>query len=450
MKLGFETIGNATLICHDDGPVLATDPWLDGSAYFGSWKHTHEIPAEQREHIQACPYLWISHGHPDHLSLESLETLREKEILLPDHYTVGQSRGRIATDLAGMGYNVRVLKDGEWTRLSDKVRVCSIGDYYQDAILLVDLGGHLIVDSNDAGDLGAGAFVRETVRKFDNTFLLALTGYGDADMINFFDESGQRVPPPAMDKMPFGQGIAGILEAFGIDYYVPFAAMHKYQRTDSAWANQCLTPIGSHYVGFASENSAILPAFVRFDLERDDCAPIKPPRTSDELLEPEAFGDDWSAPWQAGDRAKIDAYFKPVSHLKKLLAYVRFVVGGEEHRCEINPQEHERGITFELPRASLMTAIEYCIFDDLLIGNFAKTTLHGDWERQGTTALYPDFAPFLKYADQGEARSADEVRKYFAEYRRRGFFGYPEHELGQLGRASIEPYLAARPQAATG
>jgi len=37
LDLGFETIGNACLICHDNGPVFATDPWIKGSAYFGSW-----------------------------------------------------------------------------------------------------------------------------------------------------------------------------------------------------------------------------------------------------------------------------------------------------------------------------------------------------------------------------------------------------------------------------
>ncbi|NOT31251.1 MAG: hypothetical protein HOP15_12460 [Planctomycetes bacterium] len=64
MDLGFETIGNACLICHDGGPVLATDPWIKGSAYFGSWTTSHEIPPEQQAHVKACKYLWISHGHP--------------------------------------------------------------------------------------------------------------------------------------------------------------------------------------------------------------------------------------------------------------------------------------------------------------------------------------------------------------------------------------------------
>ena len=49
MRIGFETIGNATVICHDNGPVLVTDPWTDGGAYFGSWTLSHEVPEAQRE-----------------------------------------------------------------------------------------------------------------------------------------------------------------------------------------------------------------------------------------------------------------------------------------------------------------------------------------------------------------------------------------------------------------
>jgi L-ascorbate metabolism protein UlaG (beta-lactamase superfamily) len=71
MELGFETIGNATLICHDCRPVLVTDPWIKGSAYFGSWALSHQIPDEQMHSIEECEFVWISHGHPDHLSAES-------------------------------------------------------------------------------------------------------------------------------------------------------------------------------------------------------------------------------------------------------------------------------------------------------------------------------------------------------------------------------------------
>ena len=53
----FDTIGNATAICYEDKPILATDPWIQGSAYFGSWKLSHEIPPAQRDAIKNAKYL---------------------------------------------------------------------------------------------------------------------------------------------------------------------------------------------------------------------------------------------------------------------------------------------------------------------------------------------------------------------------------------------------------
>ncbi len=89
MDLGFETIGNATLIVHDRGPVLVTDPWIEGS-----------------------PYCWLE----------------------------------------GDGFDITVLADRQWTPISDRVRVLCMADYNQDAVLLVDIGGRLVTNLNDASD----------------------------------------------------------------------------------------------------------------------------------------------------------------------------------------------------------------------------------------------------------------------------------------------------------
>src|SRR3954449_6632242 len=102
MDLGFETIGNATVVIHDRAPVLATDPWIEGSAYFGSWGLSHPVPPAQTEailaagagrppppsppaHTYAIPAagaVWFSPGHPDHLNPASLPPFRDTRILL--------------------------------------------------------------------------------------------------------------------------------------------------------------------------------------------------------------------------------------------------------------------------------------------------------------------------------------------------------------------------------
>lgn len=438
MDLGFETIGNATVICHDGGPLLATDAWLDGDAYFGSWRLSHRIPEEQLDHIRRAPYLWISHGHPDHLSLPSLERLRDKEILLPDH--VG---GRVASELAAQGFRIRILKSGQWIRLADRTRICSVADIYQDALLLVDLDGHLVVDANDCGDHGIGPFLQETARKFDSSFLMCLTGHGDADMIHFFDEAGKQVTPAAARKEPLGPGIAGLLSAYGIRDFVPFSSMHRYQRTDSAWANEYLTPIGIHDEGFEKEGSRVLPPFVSYDLDRGEFRGLEPPENPHDLIPPEHFGDNWSDELEPADVRTLEAYVRSFRHFDRFLGFVTFKVGGKEHTIRVSPDHAERGITFETPRHSLMLAVEWRIFDDLLIGNYTRTTLHGDWDgKQSTAALYPDLGPYwTKFGDNGHAHTPEELRKYLTTYRDRGFF-IPGHGPGgpELAR-SIAPYL---------
>lgn len=440
MDLGFETIGNATVIGYDRGPVLATDPWVKGPAYFGSWVLTHQVPPAQMEAIRQAPYLWISHGHPDHLSPESLEDVaRGSTILLPDHFG-----GRIRQDLEAQGHSVRVLKDGEWTPLSERIKVCSIGDYCQDAVLLLDIGGRLVVNANDAADRGAGSFLQQTARAYEESYLLCLTGHGDADMINFFDESGRRLVPPAAEKAPLGPGIAGLLQHFGLKHFVPSSSMHKYGRTDSAWANDFITPIGIHEEGFDLPGSRVLPPFVHCDFMRDEVLGLEPPATPDDLRPPEDFGDCWSDELEAEDLPLLEAYFRGTSHLHTFLGFVNCRVGGKDNVIRLAPEHAERGLTFETPRHSLMEAVRWEVFDDLLIGNYTKTTLHGPWEKQGTDALYPDFGPFLtKYGDNGGARTPEQLRAYFRAYRERGFFGFPETMPGAAEwRRSIEPYLS--------
>src|ERR1700761_6312646 len=111
MRFGFETLGNATLAFHEDGrPVLATDPWLTGTCYFGSWALDRPVTESELEAVRSAEYVWISHGHPDHFHIPSLALLpRGKKILLPDHYAPD-----IGNYLRSQGFPVEVLPYRGW------------------------------------------------------------------------------------------------------------------------------------------------------------------------------------------------------------------------------------------------------------------------------------------------------------------------------------------------
>jgi hypothetical protein len=330
-----------------------------------------------------------------------------------------------------------------WTQLSPRLRVASIANYNQDAVLIVDLDGHLIIDANDAGDRGARHFLMKELPKFTKqTVLACLLGYGDADMIHFFDEDGRQIPPRAMQRLPVGPQVAEVLHAYGIKNYLPSSSQHRYQRTDSIWTNACATPENEYGNGFQSDYARCLPAFIAYDLLRDDYRCIGPKSNAGKVAKPEEFGDDWSEELHPGDADKLRHYFGQFEHLKGRFGFVRFRVGGKDHVIDIS-KGVDRGVTFAVPRNSLMCAVEWNAFDDLLIGNFMRTTLHGDWwGKQSTDALYPHFTPFVtKFGDNGNARTKDELRAYFAEYLRRGFTSFDLGPSDFEMRQALSDYL---------
>jgi hypothetical protein len=420
MHVGFDTIGNATVIAYDGNPILATDPWLQGGAYFGSWRLSHEVPEEQLAAVRACPYIWFSHGHPDHLNGDSLPLLRGKKVLVPDH--VGS---RILSDLISQGFEVRVLPDRVWTVLSPRIRVLCISDYNQDGVLLLDINGTLVVNINDAGDRGWGTFVRSLIRTYKRSFLLGLAGYGDADMMNVFDEAGVRMPLQPRGRL--GQTVSARANWWGTRYCIPFSSMHRFQRADSAWAAAQSAPLSDWKEGWASARCELLPPFVRVDCEKEHVTELNPREDVGPIVKPSEFGDDWSEPLTAEEFEQAKSYFLRFEQLHRTLDHVTLRVGGKDNEIVFNKSRFRRGLRFEAPRGSLVAAVRYEIFDDLLIGNFAKVTLLGSW---GEGRLYPDFTPFVaKYGDNGRARTREELERYFRAYRGRDQLGYLRHQF---------------------
>ena len=404
--IGFETAGNAICVVHDDAPILTTDAWISPHAYYGSWTHDYEIPGAVLESIRRSRYHWFSHGHPDHLNVESLPALSAGRLLLSDH-----RGGRILRDLRAAGFDVEVLPDRRWVQLSKRVAVCSMANQNQDSILLIRIGRHLVVNVNDSPDFGASFHVRRIARQFERVYLLALQSWGAVDMINVHDPAGNRLPGAAEDRRPLGRQAQRRAAAYGADRIIPFSGFHRYQRADSAWANGLLPTLADYQAGAEATGPQMLPAFVRVDCDRSVVEPLCPPRRPAAIVPAESFGDVPTDPLTAQDRQALDAYFLPHGHLRRRFGFLVFRVGGTEHGIRLDPARPRTGIVFEAPRRSLMHAVMHRVFDDVLIGNYMKVTLHG------VRSLYPDFTPYVaKFGDNGNAKRIDELWRYFGHY----------------------------------
>jgi len=406
------TIGNATLIAYDQGaPILATDPWFGGEddAYFGSWTLSHEFPLSYKQDVLDSKYVWFSHGHPDHLNPGTLKRLEGKTLLIPDH--VGS---RISQDLSKKNFNVSILPDRKWVDLSKDIKIMCITTIIQDGILLMSIGGRLFINLNDAGTRGCMRFIQKESKKFDDVYLLSLSGYGDADMINCYDHNSDFIIPPAANNTRVGEQLSLTAKSVHANHVIPFSSHHQYQRSDSIWAQEYVTPINAYKIGL-HEDIDFIPPFVDLDCSSGQYSEINPKSISPTIYEPEHFGDNWSDELDPTDYKALKHYFEEREGVSRRFGFIDFVVGGKTFPVLLNKRLSERGIRFEVPRLSLMKAINYEIFDDLLIGNFMRTTFFG------VSSLY-DFnfnALVTKYADNGRAKTKDEVRQYIDEYKKR-------------------------------
>ncbi len=422
MSHTFETLSNASILVSEDGrPVLATDPWLFGTCYFGSWALDHPLSDAQIETMKQAEYYWISHGHPDHLHPDSLASLpRGKKLLLPDHYSL-----EIANGLRDDGFDVTILPYREWFPLSAGVRVMCIDNMNQDGILVIEAGDSLLVDLNDSPLCGEARFIRDLVRRHDKakTYLLALCAI-DADMFNFVDETGKSLAgPPDERKRGMIWRTARIAETLGIGSFCVSSSQHIYIRADSVWANPYRVTWSDIQTHWHRPDIRIIAPFVTVELTTGAVTANHPDHTSDESQITTRTGDDdWDETLSGEEWQKVEAFMRKFELVRRYVDFVTFTVGGESRQVDINPPRNRpagkrRGIEFIVPRRSLMEVVTWGYLDDLLIGNFMKTRLIN-------TQLYPRFTPLVaKIGGNAKVYTRAEYRRFLGRYVRRNPIG---------------------------
>ena len=402
--IGFETTGNATVTVFDNEPVLTTDPWVFGNPYFGSWGHKYKIPKEQLENIQNSKYVFLSHGHPDHIDPDSFDIFKNKTLIIADHYG-----DRIYNDLK-KSYNCIKLKSNTWLEISKNVRIKTFADWNQDSALIVEiLKKNILFNLNDGQALGWSKAIKDIIKNYENKFLLKLINWGDADMINFYNNN-HFILPLAANKSPCGESYNYHMKKWNCNYAIPFSSLHCYVREDSIKMNEFTTPLKSHYENFNQKEGNLLPAFIRWNCEKNDFSKINPEENVGELKAAKDFGDNWSDELDSSDERDLNDYFQKFYHLKKKFGFINFRIGNKDFNIKLSSKKE--GIKIETPRNSLVFAVKNNIFDDILIGNFAK------FELINVQSLYPDFNPYVpKYGDNGYARSKSELKQYFDYYK---------------------------------
>ncbi|MBO8219562.1 MBL fold metallo-hydrolase [Prochlorococcus marinus] len=414
-ELRLHTCGNATLILEKNSvPILATDPWLDiHTAYFGSWCTSHKIPKFHFELLQKVPFIWISHFHPDHLNLRSLLKLkaREKTILLSYQYC-----NRVAEDLRRAGMKVVILPPRQFINIEDDLDIATFPILSTvDSILLIRFKQNLVINSNDTSWDPSMNFIKKEVAKSKSSLLLKLAGYGDADMINIYDEKSRFIEPIAATKPAPGFLLTSQANKLNCTHAMHFSSFHKYIRKDSLWANKYTTPENdltrgwNKNIGYFKQFSSILineKGFMKL--------PSTYPDKNDIAVQmPQEYGDNWDEELSFMEEKVVINYLNKIEEInkngfsikvgKKIISSDRFNIKAYQ----------KYNFILNAPRKSLLRAIRSNIFDDLLIGNFAKIII----TNKKTLNFRNTLKIPSKYVDNVRINDAQELKQFLWAYR---------------------------------
>jgi hypothetical protein len=140
------SIGHACLDIQTRGPRVLTDPWWTGPAYTRQW-YPWPRPAHAGVADTAYDYVYLSHGHEDHLHLDTLRTLRPGATAIVPRFAGTGGLGWLRGE--GLFADVRELAHGESLDLGGGV-TATMYINVTDSMLVLDDGRHVFVDANDA------------------------------------------------------------------------------------------------------------------------------------------------------------------------------------------------------------------------------------------------------------------------------------------------------------
>ena len=258
MRLTF--VGHASLLLDHGGVSLLCDPWLEGDAFNEGWA-AWPAPCLTPEQLERVTHLWVSHEHPDHLSIPTLRSLppaRRAGItaLYQRHWS-----GEVAGFLRTLGFaEVVELEHGIPVDLGAGVDVVLHQVGHEDAALTVRGGGRTVLDLNDCKPSDSKlARIRRDVGPVDvlvDQFSVAGWPGNPED-----HERHRRVATGVLD------GVARHVRVVEPRWLLPAASFVRFVSPENAYLNDVGNPVSAVVERFGAERTAVLHPGDAWDLD---------------------------------------------------------------------------------------------------------------------------------------------------------------------------------------
>ena len=154
IKLRF--LAHACLLFSCEELNIISDPWLNGPCFSNGWWHDPSPTDDALELLQQADALYLSHNHPDHMHVETLELLVESRpdipIIIPNFHTKSAER-----PLKKLGFtNINALAFNQIFRITPGdvyVAILKSGDFRDDSGLYINYGEKQVLITVDSSIL---------------------------------------------------------------------------------------------------------------------------------------------------------------------------------------------------------------------------------------------------------------------------------------------------------
>jgi len=238
-------IGHASIAVDIAGKHLVCDPWWNGPAYTGQWWH-YPTPSLDPADSEAADFIYISHGHEDHMHVPTLREMSKQATLLIPRFRDSGMRDF----LRSLGFeSIIEIGHGERRRIAANLHA-TIYINKEDSVLVLEGDGRTIVNANDALHASARHVIDhfcDQIRARHPRIDTLLLGYGGAawfpNCIQITDDVGYDAL--ARERV-FAQNFAYIARRLQARMALPFAASFVLLEDRLRWINDakfhCASP----------------------------------------------------------------------------------------------------------------------------------------------------------------------------------------------------------------
>ena len=249
-------INHASVKFNLNNKTILTDPWYQGSVFHNGWKLIYENKKEEiLNHIKSLDYIYISHEHPDHFSVNFFLDEDYKKILLKNKTKILFQKTldkRVFSFLKKNNYDVIEIDERKPYAINENIEINIIKFGYIDSALIIKTDEIKILNLNDC-PLNESTEIKKFKKKFGKfDILLSQFSYaawkGGRENYKYRREA-------ALKKIELLNRVSNLLEC---KYVIPFASHIYFSNELNFYMNDEINTPTKVYNSLSGKNISII------------------------------------------------------------------------------------------------------------------------------------------------------------------------------------------------